>query len=222
MDTLSTLSPRALKKLFIAFALYLTSLMAANTLGLKAMPFLFDSHVSVAVFSFPLVFIMTDIVGELYGKPVARLFVLGGVVSTVLFIVYSLLSVALPWSDASSWAQEGYNTIFTVSIRMAIASIAAFAIAEYQDVFAFFFLKKRITGSSEGRLFWLRSNLSNIWSQLLDTVIFMVIAFVGVYSWPALLSLMLTWWLYKVGMGFLYTPLSYIGLRLLADNTKQS
>ncbi len=214
------LSESAFRKLFLALALYLTSLFAANTLGLKVMPFLFGSHLSVAVFSFPIVFLMTDVVGEVYGKRVAKLFVLAGFVSTALWIGYSLLSLALPWAEGGLWAKEGYEQMFGVSVRIAVASLAAFLIAEYQDVLSFFFFK-RWFGE---KMFWLRSNLSNIWSQFLDSAIFMVIAFLPVpfipflaegYELPVLISLTVTWWLYKVAMGVLYTPLSYIGIWFL-------
>ncbi|PIY96813.1 MAG: hypothetical protein COY66_02700 [Candidatus Kerfeldbacteria bacterium CG_4_10_14_0_8_um_filter_42_10] len=204
------------KKLIIALALYLTSLFAANTLGLKIMPFLFHSHLSVAVFSFPVVFLMTDVIGEIYGKRTAKFFVLAGFISTALFIAYSFISLSMPWSSDGAWAKEGYNQIFGISVRMAIASLVAFLVAEYQDVFSFFFFRQKL-GT---KLFWLRSLLSNLWSQLLDSVIFMVIAFAGVYSTSTLVSIIISWWLYKVIMGALYTPLSYVGLWLLKDRGK--
>jgi len=207
------LTEHSFKKFLIALALYLTSLLAANTLGLKIMPFIFGSHLSVAVFSFPVVFLMTDVIGEIYGKRAAKFFVLAGFISTALFIIYSFLSLAMPWSDDGQWARQGYNQIFGISIRMAIASLAAFLIAEYQDVFSFFFFRKKL-GT---KFFWLRSLLSNLWSQLLDSLIFMVIAFAGVYTTKTLISIIISWWLYKVAMGALYTPLSYIGLSLLRD-----
>ena len=212
------LTPKDLKKLFVAFAVYLTALIAANTLGLKTIPFLFGTHVSVAIISFPIVFIMTDVVGEVYGKQIARLFVLGGAIATILFILFSVISVLLPWSDSSLWAQDGYNTLFTVTTRMGIASVVAFIVAEYQDVFTFFKLREKLgggTNGSEGKLFWVRSNLSNVWSQLLDTVVWNMVAFAGVYPAGALGELMLTWWLYKIAMGVIYTPLSYLGIALL-------
>ncbi len=208
------LTERSLKKLIVALSLYLTSLFAADTLGLKVMPFLFGSHLSVGVFSFPVVFLMTDVVGEVYGKRVARLFVFAGIVATALFIAYSLLSLALPWSADGVWVKSGYNDVFGISTRIAVASLAAFAIGEYQDVFSFFFLRKRWNA----KFFWLRSFLSGLWSQFLDTVIFMTIAFLGVYSTPLLISLIISWWLYKVAMGTLYTPLLYAGVRLLREN----
>ncbi|MDP3985967.1 MAG: queuosine precursor transporter [Candidatus Veblenbacteria bacterium] len=200
-----------IRKYAIVMALYLTSLLAANTLGLKLMPFLFGSHLSVAVFSFPIVFLMTDVVGEVYGKVAAKLLVRAGVISTALFLVYSFLSLAVPWSGEAAWVREGYNQVFGISVRMALASLVAFIVAEYQDVFTFFFVRERIGA----RLFWLRSLISNLWSQLLDSVLFSLIAFLGVYSFRTLVSVIITWWLYKVAMGFAYTPLSYLGIRLL-------
>lgn len=214
---ISQLSDRSFKKILIVLAVYLTSLFAANTLGLKIMPFLFGSHLSVAVFSFPIVFLTTDVIGEIYGKRVANFFVLAGFVSTALFAAYSLLSLALPWSAEGLWAKEGYNMIFGISARVAVASLVAFGVAEYQDVFTFFFFRKK-TGS---KYFWLRSLLSNVWSQLLDSVLFMVIAFAGVYETSTLISIIITWWIYKVAMGAAYTPLSYLGLWLLRDKEQQ-
>lgn len=200
-------------RLMVALAIYITSLIAANTLGIKLMPFLFGTHLSVAVFSFPVVFLMTDIVGEIYGKRVAKQFVIAGFASTLLFVLYTLVSNLMPWSNdpSTSWALASYDVIFGVTARISIASLLAFAIAEYQDVIAFFFFRKKF-GESH---FWIRSNLSNIWSQLLDSVIFTVVAFAGIYPWHIIWSIIVPWWLYKVLMGFLYTPLSYLGLKLL-------
>src|SRR6185369_1485501 len=112
---MQTLTEKDYKKIFLCLTLYLTSLFAANTLGLKIMPFLFRSHLSVAVFSFPIVFLMTDVIGEVYGKRMAKLFVRAGFISTALFILYSLLSLWLPWATEGLWAKEGYNLIFGIS-----------------------------------------------------------------------------------------------------------
>jgi len=212
------LTERSFKKLLIALAVYLTSLFAANTLGLKIMPFIFSSHLSVAVFSFPVVFLMTDVIGEIYGKHVAKFFVFAGFISTALFIAYSFLSLAMPWSADGEWARAGYNQIFGISARIAIASLVAFLIAEYQDVLSFFFFREKLGV----KFFWLRSFLSNLWSQLLDATIFMVIAFAGVYSPHALVSIIITWWLYKVAMGVFYMPFSYLGIHFLRDKNEQA
>ncbi|MBI4217448.1 MAG: queuosine precursor transporter [Parcubacteria group bacterium] len=211
------LTEHSFKKLLIALAIYLTSLFAANTLGLKIMPFIFGSHLSVAVFSFPIVFLMTDVIGEVYGKRTAKFFVLAGFIGTALFIGYSFLSLAMPWSHDGEWARQGYNQIFGISVRIAIASLTAFLIAQYQDVLSFFFFREKLGV----RFFWLRSLLSNLWSQLLDTAIFMVIAFAGLYSTHTLINIIISWWLYKVAMGALYTPLSYVGIYFLREHNEE-
>jgi queuosine precursor transporter len=211
------LTDPALKKLLVALVLYLTAIFAANTLGLKIMPFIFGTHLSVAVFSFPVVFLMTDVVGEIYGRAIAKQFVYAGFLSIAIFIALSYISLWMPWAENGMWVKDSYEEVFGISIRMAIASLVAFLIAEYQDVVAFFFFKEKL-GKDR---FWLRSFLSNLWSQLLDTTLFMIIAFVGVYSFDTIVGLIIAWWLYKVAMGIIYTPLSYLGLRLLRDNTKE-
>ena len=213
MEQSTTLTERDYKKILICLTLYLTSLFAANTLGMKLMPFLFGTNLSVGVFCFPIVFIMTDMIGEVYGKKMAKNFVLAGVISIILFLLYSAISTAMPWAEKGLWVRDSYNQIFGLSARISIASLVAFFIAEYQDVIAFFFFRRKI-GEKK---FWLRSNLSNLWSQFLDTIIFMFVAFVGIYPLATIISIIIPWWLYKVLMGFLYTPLSYLGIHLLKN-----
>jgi uncharacterized PurR-regulated membrane protein YhhQ (DUF165 family) len=75
------------KKLSIALTIYLTALLASNTLGVKLMPFVFGTHLSTAIFVFPLVFLMTDVIGEVYGKDWSRRFVRMGKPFDVLGIV---------------------------------------------------------------------------------------------------------------------------------------
>src|SRR3989344_1427429 len=182
---MQTLTERDYKKILICLTLYLTSLFAANTLGMKLMPFIFGTNLSVGVF----------------------------------FLFYSLISTSMPWAEKGLWVKDSYNQVFGLSARISIASLTAFFIAEYQDVIAFFFFRKKI-GEKK---FWLRSNLSNIWSQFLDTVIFMFVAFLGIYPFATIIAIIIPWWLYKVLMGFLYTPLSYLGIYLLkGKNANQS
>src|SRR5205809_5870978 len=111
---MQTLTEKDYKKILICLTLYLGSLFAANTLGIKLMPFFFGTHLSVAVFSFPVVFIMTDVIGEVYGKKMAKSFVLAGVISIVLFLLYNFLSAVTPWDKAASWAQSAYGTVFSL------------------------------------------------------------------------------------------------------------
>ena len=208
---MQNLTEKDYKKILVCLTLYLVSLFAANTLGIKLMPFLFDTHLSVAVFCFPIVFLMTDIIGEVYGKKMAKNFVLAGILSIVVFLLYYFISLIVPWAQSGIWARDGFNLIFGISARFSIASLVAYGIGEYQDVISFFFFKKYLGN----KYFWLRSNLSNLWSQLLDSAIFMFIAYLGIMPIKTILLIIIPWWIYKVFMGFLYTPLSYLGIRLL-------
>ncbi len=213
------LSEKALGKLLIALAVYVASLLASNTLGIKLVPVPFlDLHLSAAIFMFPVVFIMTDVVGELYGKKMAKWFVYCGILTNLLFIAYNIIASLLPWSPDGAWAMDAFNTVFSVSLRFAIASVVAYTVGEYQDVISFFFFKKQL---GEKSAFWLRSNLSNLWSQLFDSALFLLIAFYGNphYPLPVLGKLIISWWLFKVAMGIVYTPLSYVGMWLLKDKT---
>ena len=213
---METLTEKDYRKILICLTLYISSLFAANTLGIKLMPFLFGTHLSVAVFCFPIVFIMTDIIGQVYGKKMAKNFVMAGILSILVFLLYSFISIVTPWAKSGIWAQDGYNLIFGISVRFSIASLVAYAIGEYQDVISFFFFKKYF-GEKK---FWLTSNLSNLWSQFLDSAIFMFIAYLGIMPVKTILLIIIPWWIYKVFMGFLYTPLSYLGIYLLKNKTE--
>jgi uncharacterized integral membrane protein (TIGR00697 family) len=199
------------KKIFIALTLYLTSLFASNTLGLKLMPFLWGTHLSVSILFFPFVYITTDVIGQVYGAKMAKDFVFAGFLSLVLFLFYSLFSAVTPWSADALWVKDAYNTVFGISSRITIASLLAYVIGEYQDVLSFLYFKSKTGGTK----FWLTSNLSNVWSQFLDTFIFMLVAFIGIYSWHTIIFAGLAWWMYKVAIGILYTPLSYLYIKWL-------
>ena len=201
-------------KVVVALMLYLTALFASNTIGIKLMPFVFGTHLSTAIFVFPIIFLTTDVIGEVYGKPTARMFVAMGFLSLVFFLAVNALSNVMPVSP-DFFMRDAYDQIFGLSFRFTVASLAAFVVGEYQDVFSFFFLKTKL----HGRWFWLRSNLSNLWGQLVDSSIWFAIAFAGVYPLRTMILTMIPWWLFKVGMGIAYSPLSYVGIWLLRKDS---
>jgi hypothetical protein len=205
-------------KIIIALTFYLVSLFAANTLGLKLMPFIGGTHLSVAIFFFPFVYLTTDVIGQVYGRQLAKNFVWAGFISILVFILYSLISLVMPWSADGLMFKDGYAMIFSVSLRMSLASLLAYIIGEYQDILVFFWSKKKLGD----KYFWLQSNLSNLWSQFLDTGIFMFVAFLGVYPLKTIIMMSLPWWLYKVAIGFVYTPLSYLGIYFLRYENKSN
>jgi uncharacterized integral membrane protein (TIGR00697 family) len=198
------------KKILFLLTIYLTALFASNTLGLKLMPFLFDTHLSVSIFFFPIVFLLTDVIGEVYGREVSRMFVRMGLYATLFFTLANLLANLVPF-EAGFYLTDAYIQVFGLSFRFALASLVAFAVGEYQDVFSFFYLKAKLNG----RFFLLRSLLSNVWSQLLDSVIWFGIAYAGVMPVKEILLTLIPWWIFKVIAGAFYSPLTIPVIKFL-------
>ena len=145
----------------------------------------------------------------------SRLFVRMGIYCNIIFLLFNVITNLMP-SSPDFFMKEAYGQIFGLSARFAIASLVAFAIGEYQDVFSFFFLRAKLGG----KYFWLRSNLSNLWGQLIDSAIFSLLAFAGIYPLKTIIMIIIPWWLFKFAMGVAYTPLSYLGIWLLRRGEK--
>ncbi len=197
-------------KLLFALVLYVSAIFMSNLLGLKTMPFFFGTHISFAVFTLPFVFITTDIVGKIYGKDMAKRFVFLGFFALILWTIFSIFAQVLPWSTQTfDRIGDAYETIFSLSIRVGIASLVAFFLSEYLDVLVFFHFK------NQKRSFWLASFFSNLVSQLIDSTVFMFIAFYGFFDTEQIIMMTLPWWIYKVSMGVIYMPFSYLALKFL-------
>lgn len=205
------------KKIYILLTVYLTALFASNTLGLKLMPFVFGTHLSVAIFFFPILFLLTDVVGEVYGRDVSKLFVRMGFIGTALFTVFNLIANIVPF-EPGFYLEDSYKEVFGLSFRFALASLVAFWIGEYQDVFAFFYFKAKL----KGRLFLLRSFLSNAWSQLIDSVIWFSIAYIGVMPLKTIILTMIPWWIFKVLAGVFYSPLTLPVIKYLKHDNQSN
>ena len=159
--------------IFILLSIYIAALFASNLLGMKTMPFLFGTHLSLAVFFMPILFIMTDIIGQLYGREMSKQFIFAGLIALIFFTLGNFLTNLFPWSPSTySRIGEAYDTIFSLSIRVSIASLLAYFLSEYTDVVVFFATKKLTSN------FFIGSTLSNIISQAIDTAVFMSIAFI--------------------------------------------
>ncbi len=172
----------------------------------------FDTiSVSVGILTVPLMFLITDIVEEVHGKDKVKEFIFVGVSSMLVLILITAISVHLP-ASARSINDETYRSIFNVTIRMTIASILAFVIAQTHDMWSFDFWKRK----TEGRFLWLRNNASTIVSQLIDSTIFMFVAFYkSAPMWDAIfvISLIVPYWIFKILFALLDTPFAYLGVK---------
>ncbi len=167
-------------------------------------------HVSVGILTVPLMFLITDIVEEVWGRATTKHFIRVGVLAMLLMILITYISVHLPPAARFAETNEAYKSIFTTSMRMAIASILAFYIAQMHDIWAFNFWKTK----TKGKFLWLRNNLSTIVSQLLDSTIFMFVAFYDPIKFPAqlVIKLILPYYIFKILFAIIDTPFAYFGV----------
>ncbi|MFV0422786.1 queuosine precursor transporter [Oleidesulfovibrio sp.] len=155
------------------------------------------------------VFLATDMLSEFYGRKEAQRGVLLGFTVVVMATIY--MQIALMFTPAADdFAQPHLSAIFGVLPRLAIASIAAYLTSQMHDVWAFEFWKKK----TEGHFLWLRNNASTLVSQMIDSAVFCLIAFWGVFPTPILLEIMLTTYIFKGVVALLDTPFMYIARRI--------
>ena len=199
------------------FALFVACMVMVNTLGTKITT-IAGVRVSVGIFFVPVLFLVTDIVGEVFGRREASRFV--NMATIMLVLLFVMMAVCIAVRPNEQWGmQEQYAQVFGSSIRMTIASLVSFVVAQQLDVFMFAFWG-RIT---KGKHLWIRNNLSTIVSQLIDTTIFEFIAFWHLndkFTTGYIFSLILPYWLFKVVFALLDTPLCYLGVWWLSGSRK--
>ena len=191
------------------FALFVSSMVMVNTLGTKITTIL-GVRVSVGIFFVPVLFLITDIIGEVFGRKEASRFV--NMATIMLVLLFAMISLCIAVPANSGWGmQEEYAMIFGSSLRMTLASLVSFVVAQQLDVFMFSFWGK----VTKGKHLWIRNNLSTIVSQFLDTTIFEFIAFYKLtpkFTVGYIFSLSLPYWLFKVVFAMLDTPFCYLGV----------
>ncbi len=152
-------------------------------------------------------FLVTDILSENYGKKEAGRAVIIGFFALIMFTL--LMNLALFFEPSSEdFAHESLSTIFGFLPRIMLASLVAYGISQSHDIWAFHFWKKKWPQTKH---LWLRNNLSTMVSQLLDSVLFTLIAFYGVFSTGVVLEIMITTYLLKWIVAALDTPFVYLG-----------
>jgi queuosine precursor transporter len=205
------------KKYDILLGIFVASLIAANLLGSKITT-LFGISVSVGIFAYPITFLITDMVAEVMGKKKAQNIMVSGLVAQILVLILVAVSIALPANERFELATE-YQAIFGVSIRIIVASLVAFGLSQLHDIWAFHKLKQK----TAGKFLWLRNNLSTAVSQLFDTTLFMFIAFYQVtprFDFTFIVTLIIPYWLFKVGFALVDTPIVYAGVKWLRGKSE--
>jgi queuosine precursor transporter len=205
----------ARQKLFaVLVALFVTSLIVGDLIGGKLYDLGIDLAglplgISVGMIPFPIVFLLTDLINEFYGKRAARFVTVVGFAMAWFTIVVLQLAVMVPW-PASAF-QASYDAIFAGSQKILFASTIAYLTAQLIDIAIFHFVKRKLGG----RFLWLRATGSTAVSQLVDTFIIGFIVWSSSKSVPAILGIVLTSYLTKLAVAILATPLIYAGHALV-------
>lgn len=214
------ISDLKIQKMDLLVSLYIFCILVAELMGGKTIPLMkiggFQLNSSVAIFVFPIIFTINDVITEVFGKERTRSVIRSGLVMVFLVIVAGLAFTNLPPSTRFTPSEPAYDQIFTTSTRIAAASLTAFAIAEFTDVLVFVKIRQKLGKKA----LWLRNNVSNFASQFLDTTLFMTLAFYNFSlpwqsNWPFLLSLILPYWLLKCVVSVVETPFVYWGVSWL-------
>ena len=159
-------------------------LVASNLLETKVIQ-VFGITATAGLIVFPISYIINDCIAEVWGFKKARLIIWSGFASNFLVIGFAQLAVLLP--AAPFWeGEEGFNFVFGMAPRIAIASLMAFLVGSFLN--AYVMSKMKI--ASQGRNFSARAILSTIVGETADSLIFFPIAFGGIIAWKELLIMM--------------------------------
>lgn len=194
--------------LTILNCLFITSLLVANVVASKVVTF-WGLVVPAAIVAYPLTFLMTDVIGEIWGKEEANKTVKIGIVcqlTSLLMIGIAILLPVAPFADN----QAEFKSILGSSFRVVFASLIGYVCSQSWDVWIFHkirdaYIKKH--GSTKGGR-WIWNNASTMTSQIIDTAIFITIAFVGTV--PNIFTMIVSQYFIKLIYAALDTPFFYL------------
>ena len=213
-----------IEKMDLLVSIYIFGIIVSELMGAKTFPLLdlgfYKLNASVAIFLIPLLFTINDVIIEVHGAERARSVVRSGLLMIGLVFGFIMLAISLPPSKRFMETEGAYDTVFGKSARISLASLTAFALADFLDIYIFSKIRQKF-GKSK---LWLRNNASNFIAQLIDTVVFMTLAFYAFDrgfgdNWSFLVSLIIPYWLLKCSMSVIETPLVYVGVRWLRSKS---
>ena len=209
-------SKTAIYLYFLLGGLFIAFLIVCNLIANKfiyVQTFLRDEPfiLSAGILPYPVTFLITDLLSEFYGRKRTSVVIFTGLVASALIIVVLNLGALFPAIEGSPVSNEMYASVFGNSWRVIGASMTAYIIAQLVDVQLYEFWKKR----TRGKMLWLRNNGSTIFSQLIDTVLVVLVLFLGVKSSSEIISIIIDGWLFKVICALIDTPIIYVSVFLI-------
>ena len=195
-------------------AIFISSLVTCNLIANKFVTVDLGFKVfivSAGILPYPLTFLVTDLISELYGQKKANIVVFSGFVASMFVLLFLWLGGQFNAIPDSIVNDDTYNNVFQNAWRIIAASMIAYLFAQFIDVRIFHFWK-RLTN---GKHLWLRNNGSTIASQLVDTTLVVMILFVGIWEPSKIISAIIDGWLFKMLMAAIDTPIIYGIIHLL-------
>jgi uncharacterized integral membrane protein (TIGR00697 family) len=184
-------------KLFVAFHLPFD----VYILGQK-----FDAFVMTAgVISFPVTFIVTDLMNEYFGKRGIRFVTWLGMAMICFQFVLIQLSMAVPTAPISGVSEQAFNAVFGASGRIIVGSLTAYLIGQLVDIALFHWLRDL----TKGKYLWLRATGSTFGSQFFDTFVVLGIAFGGIWTIQLITAVTIFNYIYKFLVAIAITPVIY-------------
>ena len=170
---------------------------------------------AAGIIPYPVTFLVTDLISELYGKKRADAVVWGGFIVSMYILVVLRIGSWVPAVGTDIRTPEEiqalYDGVFGQSSRAIIASMIAYLVAQLLDVRIFHFWK-RLT---EGRHLWLRNNGSTMLSQLMDSALVVSILFWGQLPGDMIVQIIIASYLFKLLIAAIDTPFFYLGVHWL-------
>jgi len=206
--------------------LFITSLVVSNLIFKKFFyyhPFdisLFGVNlfeISVGILPYPITFLITDLISEIYGKKKANEVVVGGIFASFFAMGIIYVANAVPATDWSPVSDDLFSTVFGSTAIAVLASMMAYLFAQFIDIQIYHYWK-RLTA---GKHLWLRNNCSTFLSQFIDTAtVLLLLSAFGEISWNLFGGLLLAGFLFKIIIAALDTPFLYLGVYMFRKRFK--
>ncbi|MBR3182307.1 MAG: queuosine precursor transporter [Eggerthellaceae bacterium] len=198
-----------------AVALVISNVIAAKTVQTGVPLFGSTILVPAAVICYCVTFLMTDVIGEIWGRKEAQTVVFGGFACQILASCLILIGEVLPAADAGM--QASYDMLLGQNAVFVVASMTGYLLSQSWDVFVFHKIRNRIlTNGGTERSRWIWNNVSTMTSQMIDTIVFIGIAFGIGFGWlfdgamiGQLGAMMVGQYLCKLVLAALDTPVFY-------------
>lgn len=197
-------------------ALFITSLVVSNLIFQKFFYWYpFDGKIfgirlfelSVGILPYPITFLITDLISEIYGKIAANRVVTAGIFASFFSMGILLIADFVPAMESSPVDNATFTQVFSLSPLAVLASMIAYLLAQFVDIRIYHFWKKL----TNGKMLWLRNNFSTFASQFLDTFsVVCLLSVFGVLPWDLFFGLVLSGFIFKVIVALLDTPLLYL------------